>query len=134
MSGVSFHQSWPWLPCTRTVPSVSRNGTIAPSGGWCLRDVNVCASEMLQIANQSVITARNSFFVKTDLRLKVAIDCRNMSDLGDPRFGGTCIDRRRIQGLADLLEANVRGTTSGNRVPRFCFTARLHVNRFGMRR
>ena len=37
-----------------------------------MRVVIVCASEMLQTASKSVITARN-FFVKADLRLKVTI-------------------------------------------------------------
>src|SRR5271166_91722 len=74
MSGVSFHQSFPTLPCTMTVPSVSRNGTPAPSGGWFLSDVIVCACETLQNASISVTAARNSFFVKTDLRLKITVN------------------------------------------------------------
>src|SRR5580704_16626488 len=57
-----------------TVPSVNRKGTPAPSGGWCLRVVMVCAGSKGHTASTNVSKARISFFVKTNLLLKVTMD------------------------------------------------------------
>src|SRR5208337_3602712 len=116
MSGVSFHQSCPWLPCASTVPSVSRNTIPAPSGGRFLSAVIVCACERLQTASKSVITARNSFFVKTDLRLEITVNIKVRKLVAPFGFDWEVQQSARTSTLNSLSEPLRGGTNSGTEV------------------